>query len=452
MEYSFVSVGDSLTQGFRSLAVCRDFQEFSFPYLIYKSNTDLIEEFEMPSISAPGFPINLENLLYSLEGIDFLNPEAKDFQRTLKNLKHSRAKITRSKGLFNNNLGIFGFTTKQIYCFTFKDITNPFERLIIPLEELPILNNLFSVINLLTDSVRTIFTNRLIGLSFKRVIYNVLGSYERSSRHLTQIDLAVKLRDHALKNNKNCLITYWAGSNDIVGALISGDDKYISNTSEVVMYIKKAVLRLLDAQNTFIVIADIPSINHIPFLDQKTLKPIFPLYDTIDKNVLEKISIVITEVNEGINNIIEEIPIELKKRINLVNINDFFESVNKKSPQVSLNNDKKIPLTSDYLSIDQDRNLVKGGIFSLDGVHPTATGYAMIANEFIKAFNNMDIPLKFVDVDSVSKVDILLNNPPKLLPEFLDVNSAMNKAAKKLDLYKYISILTLSQSDLNNNI
>jgi hypothetical protein len=30
---------------------------------------------------------------------------------------------------------------------------------------------------------------------------------------------------------------------------------------------------------------------------------------------------------------------------------------------------------------------VKGGAFSLDGVHPTARGYALIANKFIEAIN-----------------------------------------------------------------
>ena len=32
-------------------------------------------------------------------------------------------------------------------------------------------------------------------------------------------------------------------------------------------------------------------------------------------------------------------------------------------------------------------NLVTGGAFSLDGVHPTARGYALIANEFMKAID-----------------------------------------------------------------
>ena len=46
-----------------------------------------------------------------------------------------------------------------------------------------------------------------------------------------------------------------------------------------------------------------------------------------------------------------------------------------------------IPLSSNYIS---------GGIFSLDGVHLTPRGYAIVANEFIKAINSKygsNIPL-----------------------------------------------------------
>jgi hypothetical protein len=51
-----------------------------------------------------------------------------------------------------------------------------------------------------------------------------------------------------------------------------------------------------------------------------------------------------------------------------------------------------------------------GGLFSLDGVHPTNTGYAIIANEFIKSMNrawNLNIPA--VSIDQVAKTDPLLS-------------------------------------------
>jgi hypothetical protein len=50
-----------------------------------------------------------------------------------------------------------------------------------------------------------------------------------------------------------------------------------------------------------------------------------------------------------------------------------------------------------------------GGLFTLDGVHPTNTGYAIIANEFIKTMNRSlksDIPP--VSVEQVSKTDPLI--------------------------------------------
>jgi phospholipase/lecithinase/hemolysin len=50
-----------------------------------------------------------------------------------------------------------------------------------------------------------------------------------------------------------------------------------------------------------------------------------------------------------------------------------------------------------------------GGLFSLDGVHPTNTGYAIIANEFIRRINtrySSNIPL--VNVLAVANADPLV--------------------------------------------
>ena len=50
-----------------------------------------------------------------------------------------------------------------------------------------------------------------------------------------------------------------------------------------------------------------------------------------------------------------------------------------------------------------------GGLFSLDGVHPTNTGYAIIANEFIKTMNrSLRAHIPYVDVEQVSKTDPLI--------------------------------------------
>ena len=53
-----------------------------------------------------------------------------------------------------------------------------------------------------------------------------------------------------------------------------------------------------------------------------------------------------------------------------------------------------------------------GGVFSLDGIHPTNTGYAIIANEFIKTMNSsLGAGIPPVSIVQVSKTDPLL--PPK---------------------------------------
>jgi lysophospholipase L1-like esterase len=57
-----------------------------------------------------------------------------------------------------------------------------------------------------------------------------------------------------------------------------------------------------------------------------------------------------------------------------------------------------------------------GGLFSLDGIHPTNTGYAILANEYIKTINRrLDAEISPVSVEQVLKTDPLL--PPKKQPD-----------------------------------
>jgi len=54
-------------------------------------------------------------------------------------------------------------------------------------------------------------------------------------------------------------------------------------------------------------------------------------------------------------------------------------------------------------------NAFLGGLFSLDGVHPTNTGYAVIANEFIKTMNReLDTDVPPISIDQVAKTDPLV--------------------------------------------
>jgi len=69
-----------------------------------------------------------------------------------------------------------------------------------------------------------------------------------------------------------------------------------------------------------------------------------------------------------------------------------------------------------------------GGIFSLDGVHPTNTGYGVIANAFIGALNaefEADIP--YVSIDQLAKTDPLVFpgiEPPDSIQRHVDPGTA----------------------------
>jgi lysophospholipase L1-like esterase len=54
-----------------------------------------------------------------------------------------------------------------------------------------------------------------------------------------------------------------------------------------------------------------------------------------------------------------------------------------------------------------------GGLFSLDGIHPTNTGYAILANEYIKAMNSqLNTNLPNVDVATIAENDPFLKSIP----------------------------------------
>jgi hypothetical protein len=52
-----------------------------------------------------------------------------------------------------------------------------------------------------------------------------------------------------------------------------------------------------------------------------------------------------------------------------------------------------------------------GGLFTLDGIHPTNTAYAILANQFIATMNtNLHTSIPQVDVNQIAKQDPLVFN------------------------------------------
>lgn len=76
-------------------------------------------------------------------------------------------------------------------------------------------------------------------------------------------------------------------------------------------------------------------------------------------------------------------------------------------------------ISTDYLRIDRDNGKVfKGGIFSLDGIHPTTIGYGLIAHVYRQTMEKHGIDFdKPLDWDHIIANDTLVTDPPFLLVE-----------------------------------
>ncbi len=82
-------------------------------------------------------------------------------------------------------------------------------------------------------------------------------------------------------------------------------------------------------------------------------------------------------------------------------------------------NPKNPKLSTDYLRIDRDSgNVYKGGIFSLDGIHPTTIGYGLIAHLYKETMEKNGVEFQQpLNWDHIIKSDSLVTNPPFVLVE-----------------------------------
>lgn len=98
---------------------------------------------------------------------------------------------------------------------------------------------------------------------------------------------------------------------------------------------------------------------------------------------------------------------------------DLFIKALKNNPATSyLVNDNEQPrLSTDYIRLEGDsRKLDRGGIFSLDGLHPSTIGYGLIANIYKERMEKEGVEFNSeIDWDFVIENETLVTNPPLLL-------------------------------------
>jgi hypothetical protein len=80
-----------------------------------------------------------------------------------------------------------------------------------------------------------------------------------------------------------------------------------------------------------------------------------------------------------------------------------------------------------YYHADSDGRLKQGGIFSLDGVHPTAIGHGLIAWEFLKVMKSAGAvgTADFSDAewDVIFNNDLLYSTPIPMMQELYQHNA-----------------------------
>jgi hypothetical protein len=87
---------------------------------------------------------------------------------------------------------------------------------------------------------------------------------------------------------------------------------------------------------------------------------------------------------------------------------DFFNHIN---PQVD----------TKYYHADSEGRFCEGGIFSLDGIHPTAIGQGIIAHEFMKVMQSAGISFSnSLNWKAIFESDELYNSPISLMPAIYD--------------------------------
>ena len=79
------------------------------------------------------------------------------------------------------------------------------------------------------------------------------------------------------------------------------------------------------------------------------------------------------------------------------------------------------PVNTVYYEVDRQGRMKSGGVFSLDGVHPSAIGHGLIAHEFLLAMKAAGVNvIRGLDWETIVASDSLYSNPISLMPELYD--------------------------------
>lgn len=456
-KHKLVVLGDSTSLGFQNGGVYRT--DINFPSFL-RDCWEPKPQFDQPSFTAQaGIPINLEVLARglsdefgnSIEWNEYL-PAIRHIYSTLRRIKkyweEKNKPLDGNKDLPYHNQSVWGFAMNDAWLVTEKN----------SLEHIQKQPDTYSVFDMLPDHAMYVTARLVLNPSFSETF--------KGNSLLDNIHFLEKQ-----KGIENLIVTM--GHNNIIGAVsdlrmvfseeedlnkfpsernytVYRPEHFEKEYRELAERVSKiGANRVITQTIPYITIppitrgvnADKSRENHSGYYDYYTR---FWVWDsdfnpdvhphltkdqaiTLDQHVDEYNSIIRSVAGEygwitvPLNRYVSGIArrrLGGKKRIPFPN--GFKEALeNNPNTKHLINGDEMPKLTTDYLRIDrEDGKVYKGGIFSLDGIHPTTIGYGLIAYIYKETMEDHGIEFdKPLDWNTIISSDTLVTNPPYILLE-----------------------------------
>ena len=461
MSIKLVAIGDSLTQGFQSGSILHT--EWSYPAMIARAlGLSVPTDFRIPSFPGTGLPLNIEELLRSMElslGNEISTGEwffrfpnlLRQFLDEVEDLyERGRGRIDQPsafRGQFHN-LAVWGFRVLD----SFKVNSEYCDQMI--------------------NSSEGWIEDDFLGLPsapMYRTAHKVLNpGNQKSKKTWTQIDNLEKLQKQERVEN----LILWLGANDCLGTVINlqlkempedfvSDDpeerrQYNLTHPQIFEQDYKSLVARIKAiidGDTHVFVATIPRITIPPitkgigklpenrtyfdyysrfFANEDNFNSFFN--SNLTRDEIKKIDETIDEFNTIIQEQVTQAQQE-GKNWHLVNIAALLDSLAVKRNHLSSSPEEPLkayyrslgisdhpllhlePIPSILLLETQDRLRLNGGLFSLDNVHPSTIGYGIVAEAFLREMQRAGVsgadPIH-LDWRQIIAQDFLLQSPPAL--------------------------------------
>jgi lysophospholipase L1-like esterase len=220
-------------------------------------------------------------------------------------------------------------------------------------------------------------------------------------------------------------IVVWLGSNDTLGAALDADASLVTPVAEFAAAYHEVIARM-SATGALLVVANVPDVATIPYLTStEELAQVLGLPLDLIAAVLGIVpgDFIIPDAFPIIGEIFSgqsagplppEVVLDAGEVVTIRTATAAFNSII--AQEASASNAVFVDIHSLLAQWDTMGPVVHGqrlttsflgGIFSLDGVHPTNTGYALVANEFINAMNSQ----AGAGIPPVNVVHVMLDDP-----------------------------------------